>query len=192
MNDKTNSLIISEAPLIDIVENFIATTERNYDGVKVLIGQEFIDGVEAAQARVNELVAMSKEDIEQATEKYNLALKSPYVKPISNLTAYIEKNIDKLLDATDTIQFETKLETYEVASEATYILEQIHYELSKYLPQEHGLPTLTSQEWYNSEVTAATNNLQRKIKQFEDEDRNVRTINQSIALIRKLLSDANV
>lgn len=170
-------LIDNDDDLETILNEWLAF-QYNYDGHSVDIPHELIDSMKAAQERVDELVAMNKEEIQKTAMEYNLAVVQGNTVEELNRNSKIQAVRQELHDLYDWVS--------DSDEDGAAIISTLHEYLgSLYAPDTSDvLKELSPEEWYSQALKAAVEHQQRKITQYQEEHKRVKELNSTIESIK--------
>jgi hypothetical protein len=144
------------------------------------VPESVIESLKYAQERMNELVSLSQEEIEKRTEAFNKSLSAAQGGDDSD--AYIDKLMG--LIPPDTIADD------EVSDEVSNFFDNLRYRLAGLKsPRQYIMEQKTPAQWYNEEVQAASDNLQRKIKTYQDKVAEIKVLNEAIVEVRRFIEE---
>ena len=182
-------LIDNENELLDSIVDVFLCDQFNLDSPldKPKIEKTVTESVEIAQQRVDELLAMTSEEITETTEQFNETVEE-FNGNIDNDVAKKRNNrITHLLGRIKILLEDTK------EREVSYFLEDLNNYLMQFglAESEQALQPMEPQEWYAQAIQAASDHLQRQIEQYQHEVGLLKEKEETIKIVRGLFN-ANI
>jgi hypothetical protein len=152
---------------------------------KPKVDQAIIASVEAAQERLNELLAMTPEEIEKTTNEFNETITEFNSNVDNDFAKKRNKSVQELCEQIENLQ-EWNWEDEKVV--VKYFLQDLGFYISQFqlVNSEQLLQPMKPQEWYAQAIQDASNHLQRQIDQYQHEVKSLKQTEETIKAIREL------
>lgn len=191
LDKETFNHLVDHDDLETILNEFLAFM-YNYNGETVEVEKEVVEAVKAAQERLNNLALMDQEAIEKTAREYNEVLAQGNTAEDTERNERIQELTSQIAGLQILLDESCISEEQCSTDEALFILGDLSESLrSLEVPSLLGiLPEEPADVWYQREVAAATEHLQRKIAQYQREVGRVEEVNAAIGLIKDCLRNS--
>lgn len=170
--------------LNSILDAYISCEFTVVDG-RVIVDPGVVADIKEAQAYLDEIVNLSKEEIEEKTLAYNEAINATIDTGINEKINPLSNKIHDLVE-----DIETTSSDDAGTDEACYLLEELAMTIFSFQQVDNAslFPTYKPEEWHAEEIKAATENLQRKIQLYEFAQEKVNETNAALRIIKTRLN----
>lgn len=198
MKEQLATLVENNARVYDILKVVARNTYRieSPDG-KLHPNPAFVEDIEAAQARLKELQALSNEEKVERAEAYNKSVKEVLDEEVKLTDYEITKRneaVDKTLQRLSQIDIYSLCEHYEIDDEKIeceleHILSEGLYEVSNLAISKlpGALEHKTPDEWYSDAIIGATAQVQQAIDSYQREVARCSLINSALDYLKEIL-----